>query len=70
MKLEILPISNRYKDKLDNLINSLNDRLDIEFLAMSRQIDISNNNILSFEDSISALKKEKNLLINSLHRHQ
>lgn len=46
---------------LNNLINNFNNSSDIKPLAMSRQIDMLNNDISGPEDSVSGLKKDRNL---------
>lgn len=48
----------------DDLINSLDNSSYTEPLAMSRQIDILNNNIPDPGDSASKLKQKRNFLKN------
>lgn len=47
---------------LDNLINSLDDSSDTEPIAMSKQIDISSNDIPNPRNSASSLKEKRDLL--------
>lgn len=51
---------------LNNLINSLNDSLDIELLAILRQIDMSSNNILDSKNSANDFEGRKSLSRNGL----
>lgn len=43
---------------LDDLIDSLDNSSDTELLAISRQIDVSNNNIPDLRDSIYSFKED------------
>lgn len=51
---------------LVNLVNSLNNSLYTKPLSISRQIDLSSNNISSLGDNASSLKDDKNFLDNRL----
>lgn len=57
-----MAISNRYKDMLNNLIDSSDDSLDIELLAISKQIIMLNNNISGLGDNINSLEKDGDFL--------
>ena len=53
-----MAIPNKYKDILEGLIDSL----DIKYLAILRQIDLSNDDIPNFKDKLSDFKIDKDLL--------
>lgn len=65
-----MAIFNQYKNTLNNFINRSNNSSDTEFSAILRQIDILSNNIPSFENGASNLKRERNLLRNGSQRYQ
>lgn len=47
---------------LDNFADNLDNNSDTELLAMFRQINMSNIDILGLEDNASDLKKDKDFL--------
>lgn len=51
---------------LNDLINSVDNSLNNELLAMLKQIDMSSNNIPNFRDSVSDLEKNRDFLGNRL----
>lgn len=66
---KIMSISNKFKNTLDNLINSLNNNSNIKTLAESREIYILNNNILSLGKRERNLDKKRDFLKNRSQRH-
>lgn len=61
-----MAILNWYKDRLDNLIDRLNENRDIEPSAILKQIDKSSNNISSLKNNAKSLKKKSDLSKNRL----
>ncbi len=57
-KSEILSISNKYKDTLEDLINSS----DVEHPAISKEIDLPSNDIPDSKNNASDPKIDDNLL--------
>ena len=57
-KSKILSIPNNYKNILEDLVNSL----DVEYLAISKQIDLSSNNIPNSKNNLSDPKMNNDLL--------
>lgn len=56
-KSEILAIFHCFKDTIDDLIDSSDDNLDTEPLAIVKQVDMSNNSIPGPRNSISNFKE-------------
>lgn len=50
----------------DNFIDSSDNSLDIELLAILKQVNVSDNNILGLEKSTNSLKKGRNISKNGL----
>lgn len=56
--MEILSVSNKYKNTFENLV----DNLDIEYLAIEKQINLLSNDIPGSKDNLSDPKINNNLL--------
>lgn len=68
--LEIMPISNWFKNILDDPINNLDDSSDTKALVKLRQIYISSNDISCFKEKKKGPNEKRNLLKNRLQGHK
>ena len=71
-KSDILAISNKFKNILDELVDSINNSLDIRSSANWRQVDMPNNDIPGLGENASSLKETKDILKNEswkYHQH-
>ncbi len=68
-KAEILAIPNRFKDTLDDLVDSSNDSSDTEPSAILRQVDVSSDDIPGPGDSASGLEEGRDISKNGSQRH-
>lgn len=64
-----MPIPNRFKDTLDDLVDSSDDSSDTEPSAILRQVDMLSDGIPGPGDSASGLEEKRDISKNGSQRH-